>query len=112
MCVTLAILGGNDFQRMGALAGGISKSLMNSTMHHVVEVINRKLKDEFLRFPSNQELRDNVDLNFEKYKLPDFEYAVDGCHFLFKEKPRGLPEGILSTTVFFVDLKITYLVLS
>ena len=80
--------------------------------HHVVEVINRELKDEFLRFPSNQELRDNADRNFEKYKLPDFGYTVDGCHFLFKEKPRGLPEGILSTTVFFVDLKITFLVRS
>ena len=67
--------------------------MMHSTMHHVVEVINRELKDEFLKFPTNQELRDIADRNFEKYKLPYFGYAVDGCHFVFKEKPRGLPQG-------------------
>ena len=85
---------------MGALAGGISSSLMRTTMHHVVGVINRELKEEFLRFPTNQELRDISERNLEKYKLPHFGYAVDGCHFLFKEKPRGLPEGSISNKHF------------
>ena len=48
---------------------------------------------EFLKFPSSQELRTLVDENFEKYNLPDMAYGVDGCHFIFEDKPRGLPPG-------------------
>ena len=66
---------------------------MHVTMHRVVDAINVELKDEFLRFPTTQELRENADRNFEKYHLPNFGFAVDGCHFVFKEKPRGLPDG-------------------
>ena len=93
VCVTLTLLGGNDFLRMGGLAGGLSTTLMHKTMHHVVRIINTELKDEFLKFPTSQQLRENAESNFQKYHLPSFGYAVDGCHFYFKEKPRGLPDG-------------------
>ena len=57
---------------------------MYYTMHHVVDAINQELKDEFLKFPTTQELRINEERNFEKYHHPNFAFAVDGCHFVFK----------------------------
>ena len=66
---------------------------MYYTMHCVVDAINQELKDEFLKFPTTQELRINEERNFEKYHLSNFAFAVDGCNFVFKDKPRGLPDS-------------------
>ena len=88
VCTTLAILAGNHYQRFGAIAGGLSAASANHTMNRVVTAINSELKEEFLRFPTDLELERNAQENFEKYKLPDFGYGVDGCHFIFQEKPR------------------------
>ena len=66
---------------------------MYYTMHRVVDAINQELKDEFLKFPTTQELRINKERNLEKYHLPNLAFAVDRCHFVFKDKPRGLPDG-------------------
>ena len=66
---------------------------MNTMMHRVVNAVNSELKDELIRFPSDDYLRENAEFNLQKYKLADFAYAVDGSHFIFEEKPRGLPPG-------------------
>ena len=73
--------------------GGISTTTMNTMMHRVVNAVNSELKDELIRFPSDDYLRENAEFNLQKYKLADFAYAVDGSHFIFEEKPRGLPPG-------------------
>ena len=73
--------------------GGISTTSMNIMMHRVVNAVNSELKDELIRFPSDDYLRENAEFNLQKYKLADFAYAVDGSHFIFEEKPRGLPPG-------------------
>ena len=88
MCTTLAILAGNHYQRFGAIAAGLSPATVNHTMHRVVGAINSELKPEFLKFPTDQEIEQNAQENLQKYKLPDFGYGVDGCHFIFQEKPR------------------------
>ena len=88
VCNTLAILAGNHHQRFGAIAGGLSSTSLNTTMHRVVSAIDGQLKDEFLKFPSDTQIERNAQDNLEKYKLPDFGYGVDGCHFIFQEKPR------------------------
>ena len=56
VCATLAILAGNHHQWLGGIAGGISAATMNHTMHRVVNAINSDLKQEFLIFPSNDQL--------------------------------------------------------
>ena len=50
-------------------------------------------KEEFVKFPTYQEFRQLDDENLEKYHLPDMPFGVDGCHFIFEDKPRGLPPG-------------------
>ena len=57
-------------------------------MHQVVMAINSELKSEFLKFPTDQEMEQNAQETLQKYKLPDFRYGVDACHFIFQEKPR------------------------
>ena len=54
----------------------MSTSSMHYTMHRVVRAINVELKDEFLKFPSDESLRQNAADNLAKYKLPDFAYAI------------------------------------
>ena len=44
VCVTLGILGGNHYQRMGAWANNMSTNCMNSVMHRVVTAINAEFK--------------------------------------------------------------------
>ena len=72
---------------------GISTNTTNKILHRVVGAINAEFKEEFLKFPTTDKLRELADENFEKYHLPDFAFAVDGCHFIFEDKPRGLPPG-------------------
>ena len=70
MCVSLAILAGDNFHRMGSLVGGIGRSTATKILQRVVTAINTELKDEFIRFPTSLELRELADENLEKYHLP------------------------------------------
>ena len=70
------------------MKAGLFAASVNNTMHRVVRAINSELKGEFLKFPTNMELELQAEENLEKYNLPDFSYAVDGCHLIFQEKPR------------------------
>ena len=70
MCIALAILAGDNFHRIGALAGGIARSTATKILHRVVRAINSEMKDEYLRFPTTQELRDLAEENLDKYHLP------------------------------------------
>ena len=70
VCIALSILAGDNFHRMGALAGGIERSTATRILNRVVTAINAELKDEFVRFPTSDELRELADENLEKYHLP------------------------------------------
>ena len=63
-------MAGDNYHRMGALAGGIERSTATKILHRVVAAINAELKEEYVRFPTTAELRDLADENFEKYHLP------------------------------------------
>ena len=93
MCATLAVLGGNHFQKIGSLVVGVSQQCVSYTMKKVVRIINRELKDEFLHLPDQAMLQANAAANQEKYHLPNFGYAVDGVHMVFEEMPRDIPIG-------------------
>ena len=94
VCFTLGILAGNHFQRTGEIFGGIEQTTYGRIMRKVVRAINLTLKDDYLHMPSEEMLRQNAEENFRKYKLPNFGYAVDGVHMVFKEKPRQIPLGM------------------
>ena len=80
-----ALLGGDTFQRVSGCMNGISQPTMQRTMLRVVMAINRNLKEEYLRMPTEAQLQANAAANVEKYGLPNFGYAVDGMHvFLTK----------------------------
>ena len=72
---------------------GISQPTMQKTMLRVVMAINRNLKEEYLRMPTEAQLQANAAANVEKYGLPNFGYAVDGMHAFFEDMPRGIPLG-------------------
>ena len=96
---TLGILGGNYFQRVGALVGRMSQSSQCIMMIRVVRAVN-SLKDDYIHFPSEEILRTNSAENFRKYSLPDFGWAVDGVHMIFEEKPREIPPGVQPRSFF------------
>ena len=86
-------MGGDTYQRVGAVMNGISQSVTQTTFARVVKAINRNLKEEFLQMPSEAMLRANAAENLEKYSLPNFGYAIDGMHVPFESSPRSLPLG-------------------
>jgi hypothetical protein len=43
--------------------------------------------------PTLEQQEENKNAVHEKYKLPNVIAGVDGCHFPFMEKPRGIPAG-------------------
>ena len=54
---------------------GISQPTMQRTMLRVVMAINRNLKEEYLRMPTEAQLQANAAANVEKYGLPNFGYV-------------------------------------
>ena len=50
---------------------GISQPTMQRTMLRVVMAINRNLKEEYLRMPTEAQLQANTAANVEKYGLQD-----------------------------------------
>ena len=72
-------------QRIGYSTGGVALSSINGTLHSFVHAVNCELKNQYLCFPDSATLRQNAATNMDKYKLPDFTYAVDGVHFCFEK---------------------------
>ena len=91
--MTLGILGGNYFQRIGGLVGGTTTSTTNRVLKRVVRAINT-LKDMFIFMPSEAMLQANAAEALRRFHLPNFGYAIDGVHMVFEEKPRKIPEGV------------------
>ena len=52
-CIALAILAGDNYHRMGALIGGVKRSVATRILQRVVHAINTELKEEYLRFPTS-----------------------------------------------------------
>ena len=100
VCLALGLLGGNYFQRVGGLIGGVDQSTQQRVLMKVVRAINT-LKDHFIYMPTEAMLQSNEQENLRKYKLPGFGYAVDGVHMIFEEKPRKIPDGVAPRLFFY-----------
>lgn len=56
-------------------------------------IIHPAIRGQFLYMPSQQQQQANMDAVLQKYKLHDVIAGIDGCHFTFSGKPRGIPVG-------------------
>ena len=48
-------------------------------------MIKPQISDKFLAMPSEQEMLDNIQMVWDKYKIPKTICETDECHFLFLE---------------------------
>ena len=54
----------------------------------VEAMIKPEIHDHFLAMPSVQEMLENIQMVWEKYKIPNTICGTDGCNFSFLERPR------------------------
>lgn len=96
---TLSFLGGNDFQRTTSLLVRCSQGTVSNCVTQTLDALVQ-LKPRYIRFGSQQETQASADFIRDRFRLPMFPYAIDGCHVNFKEKPRDVP-GELNPVDFF-----------
>ena len=77
VCLTLSLLAGNHFPRVGGIVGGGSQSTQYKILMKVVRAVNVAMKDQFLHLQWEEKLQQNAEENLWKYKLPGFQWAVD-----------------------------------
>ena len=92
VCVALLQLSGAAFHRINALAIGISKWCMQQSFKRVVRALF-SFHQEFIKFPSRQQMIKTSTEMFDKYGLPHLYAGIDGCHIRFQKMPRGCPVG-------------------
>lgn len=90
--LTLAFLGDNGYQRTEALIVRCSQGSASNAISETLDALCQ-LKGEYLRFRSRQATQDSADFILERFGLPNFPYAIDGCHVYFKSQPRGIPDN-------------------
>ena len=103
--IALNNFAGNNFQRISAWCGEVTQPTARKCVIRVTDALVRR-KPMFISMPDNEEMEDTSDRMLEKYKLPRFAYAVDGCHCVFTEAPRRIPEN--KTTQMFWSRKQCY----
>jgi hypothetical protein len=92
VCLALNNFAGNSFQRISAWCGEVSQPTARSCVKRVTEALVRR-KPLFISMPDNDEMEDTAERMLEKFKLPRFSFAVDGCQIRFSEAPRRIPEN-------------------
>ena len=80
--IALNNFAGNNFQRISAWCGEVTQPTARKCVIRVTDALVRR-KPMFISMPDNEEMEDTSDRMLEKYKLPRFAYAVDGCHCVF-----------------------------
>jgi hypothetical protein len=93
MCIALVHYSGSGFQRITALCGGVSQPSAWRAIKRVTGALCN-LKADYIKMPSNEEMRDTAQRILEKFDLPRFAFAIDGMMVVFDGAPRHLPPGI------------------
>ena len=88
--LALNMLGGATFLRTTGLISNVGKVTVHTNFNRFLHAINT-LKPMFIKMPTLNEMRDTAEYCRGRYHLPGFAFAVDGTHFRFEEKPRGVP---------------------
>ena len=90
VCCALFQLGGGCFNRVTALAAGISTSCARSATVRVVKALFFLRKD-FINFPTPESKMDTANAMLDQFGIDNLFAGIDGCQIRFEEKPRGLP---------------------
>lgn len=104
--MALLHLAGPQFQKTLGLCSEMSQNGARQCLLHVLDVL-LQIKDEYVFMPNRREMYNtSVELE-DKFHLPGilckhmysyrcqgFYLGIDGCHMVFTQRPRGLPEAM------------------
>ncbi len=92
VCIALNSYAGGHFQRVSGLCGGVSKAAAHKAICQVTEAIVAR-RNEFIFFPSVDEMRESQRELAARFGLPRFAFGVDGMFVKFDGAPRDIPQG-------------------
>ena len=78
VCIALEQLGCAAFQHTTGLSGGISQSCARTNTLRVVNALF-SIREDWIRFPTHNEMRSTAQFNQNKFELKNFFAGVDGC---------------------------------
>ena len=79
----------DQFQRSGAIIGGVTQSKI---LVQFSKAVNKILRPDVLHLPTEERMKKNEKMLHDKYNLPEFAFGVDGVLVNFDGMPRGLPK--------------------
>ena len=93
MLICLNTYASPKYQHDTGLTFGVSQSSVHRCIKRVTKAI-LTFKAQVIKMPTIQQLQSTAQNMENRYRLPNFGWAIDGCHVLFEEKPRDLPNGV------------------
>ena len=90
ICITLNHYAGGHFQRISGWCAGVSQNGARLSLQRVTEALVRR-KGEFVYMPDSNTMQETAERMQDKFNLPRFAFAVDGCQVQFTNAPRKLP---------------------
>ena len=94
LCIFLSYCAENGYQYSTGQLFGIKKSTVSSIVEEVADAICKKSR-EFIKMPTNAEMRILADKNEENFGIKNMPIAVDGCQIALGKRPKEeeMPEG-------------------
>ena len=90
ICITLNHYAGGHFQRISGWCAGVSQNGARLSLQRVTEALVRR-KGDFVYMPDSNTMQETAERMEDKFNLPRFAFAVDGCQVKFTNAPRKLP---------------------
>lgn len=90
VCIALNHMAGGHYQRVSGVCGGVCQWTARSALVRVTNAL-LKLKSDYIHMPSSAQMQETSLRMLDKFGLPRFAFAVDGCQVKFIEAPRKLP---------------------
>ena len=90
ICIALNHYAGGHFQRISGWCAGVSQNGARLSLERVTEALVKR-KGEFIFMPNADTMQKTAERMQDKFSLPRFAFAVDGCQVRFTNAPRKLP---------------------
>ena len=78
VCIALNHMAGGHFQRVSGVCGGVCQWTARSALVRVTNAL-LKLKSDYIHMPSSAQMQETSLRMLDKFGLPRFAFAVDGC---------------------------------
>ena len=95
ICITLNHYGGGHYQRITGWCAGVSQNGARRSLQRVTEALVRR-KGQFVYMPDGDTMQSTAERMQDKFHLPRFAFAVDGCQVKFTSAPRKLPPNMFA----------------